>query len=316
MNEENITNVIEYIQQNSNQTTETLVQSLVSAGYPLDDIKIGLGRLGLSPLSIPGYTPSIQPPAPQAINLMPGRTLIALAGAAVILISVSYLGNTNLAEILARVPFLGRKPLLSRPVEKKVVVNNDDLKKDPLKANKNPMEAFRKLYENNTYKISITLESKGNQQNSIDLTYYTENGFIDRHDNDAGITYIVRTNAFYTIDHVQKTFSKVESTDFRYGVLAQSLQDAFIINELLAGETADFITWQALANNQWKGTNTVAKSYFILNIDTTGLPTNIELYNDKDELISVDTFIFEPVTINETVLTPPMGYKEVQQIDP
>ena len=319
MNEENINNIMTYIQQNPDQITETLVRNLMNVGYPLDDIKIGLGRLGLSPLSIPGYIPPVQQQNPEGIGITPSRTIFAIAGAAVILLFVFYMGSTNIAKLLANVPFLGRKPQLTRPVEQntnsqptatispKVTTTAD-----------NQGQKFQQLFNNNTYKITIT---QNNSATPAPLQYYTENGYIDRHDNYADMTYIVRTNSYYTLNNKAKTYSKIDSTDFRYGVLVQSLQDAFLLNFLLNKLSIDKspATWEKLSDNQWKISNfyNYPNQYIISDFDTNGLPTTLTFHDktDNKELGSYN-ISFEPVIITDELLTVPKDYKQVEQIDP
>lgn len=308
MNEENITNVIEYIQQNSNQTTETLVQSLVSAGYPLDDIKIGLGRLGLSPLSIPGYTPTVQPPQPQTINLLPGRTMLGLVGAVIILIGVYYLGNTNIAKMLENVPLLGKRPQLSRPV------TND---KNPsyiqtlptLTPQKSPIQAFQKTFNNNTYKITEKVYINGVTYEDLDFIYYTENGFVDRVDSPLGITAIIRTKNYYILRPSVKAFAKVESTDLQYTARADELQKSLIFNRILVSDNKD--TWEKKNDTEWIYKENTS-DYYIITFNNENLPVKIVSYQEnkiKDEV----AYTYEPVIITEELLAVPKDYREVTE---
>ncbi len=312
MSEENINYVMEYIQSNPNQTTESLVKSLITAGYSPDDIRIALGRLGLSPLAMPGSNlQPIEEPVKRALF----KNLLALCGAALILITIYYLGNTNLARYLQTIPFIGRKPQLSQPVTE-IAEIPEEIKIENAPDANDQIAKFRDAYENGTFKLTLSSNSmKDIESTSLDLVYYTENGYIDRFDNPGGISTIVRTNAYYTIDNNSKTFTKVDSTDFRYGLMVQTLHDSFILKELIMGLDSDKLKWEKINSSSWKVQYTDSSTFLMITFDEVGFPSSIVIHGEDGMPAQQYDFIFEPIIITEELLTVPKGYKEVEQIE-
>lgn len=308
MNEENINNIVTYIQQNPDQPTEALVQSLITAGYATNDIRMGLGRLGLSPLALPGYTSSIQT-TPIDTPFMPGRTLVGLAGAAIILMGVSYMGNTNIARLLENVPLLGKRPQLTRPVP------NDNkpttlLTTPAALPQKTPVQDFQKAFNNNTYKITEKVYINGVTYEDLDFIYYTENGFVDRVDSPLGITAIIRTKNYYILRPTTKTFSNVESTDLQYTVRADEIQKALIFNRLLVPDNKG--TWEKNGDAEWKFKESTS-DYHMITFNNENLPIKIASYNQENKIKNVFEYTYEPITITEELLAVPQDYREVTE---
>lgn len=313
MNEQNINNIVNYIQQNPDLTTEILVQNLIQAGYDTSDIRIGLGRLGLSPLAIPGSAPAIQV-TPYTTPFMPGRTLIGIAGAVVILIGVYYMGNTNIANMLERVPLLGKKPQLSRPVINDK--NPPSLQTTPSPVpQKTPLQDFQKTFNNNTYKITEKVFFNGITDEQFDFTYYTENGFVDRIDNPLGLITIMRTQAYFVLRQKTKTFFKVESTDLQYKARADELQKLLLINRLLQPEAN--ATWEQIGEAEWKYQDNTT-DYYILTFNSDSLPIKIVRFNQQNRIEDELSYSYEPIIINEELLAIPKDYREVteQELNP
>ncbi len=312
MSDENIRRITQYLQQNSNQTTDMLVQNLITAGYQQEDIGAALEQLGLSPLAIPDYAPPTSEPKLSEL-VIPGKGIVAFMGAAIILIAVYFLGNPAITQLLEKIPLLGRPPQLSRPVktdEVPIVTPEIDapVTESPPRT---VLNTFIDTYNKGTFKVTLAAKQLPiTDIEEFQLEYYTENGFVDRFDNTAGITTIVVDNAYYTINHNSKTFTKVDSTDLQYNPLVQSLQDSFILNELLFGLESETLSWQEIEPNTWKITIKDSGTYITVTFDEKALPNLIMMYDAKDVPTYQYVFSFEPIIITEELLSVPSGYKE------
>ena len=279
MNEQNISNIIEYLDQNPDQTIETLVVNLLNEGYPVEDVKAALDRQGISPLVIPGYRETIVYSSPKRshtgiILLVVAALLSVIIIAVVILIASGYLGRGSVTG--------------ARQGSNNAVTATTD-----------PIATLRTQLEKNDYKVATN-----------GIVAYLDNGAISKKEFNNGKTYLDWSGVLTILDTNTKTYKTYfgqtpESTEYNNNKKLD-IPPLAVIDETEASK----VSWQKVSDTVWESKN-VPKQRITFD-PQTGLLTKKELINPDGSTAKEETVSYEPITITQDTIKIPSDYTEAK----
>ena len=296
MNEQNITNVIEYLDQNPDQPVETLVTNLLNEGYPVADIKAALDRQGISPLAIPGYQETITYSSPHPSS---GKWLFIVAIIlAFIIISIiiyaaySYLNRNNNSSNTS--PGKG----IAEQTAKNL--NNPSPTTAPtVVVGKSIAPMLKSAFEQQDFKITI------NQ-----IIIFADNGALARIEKNDGKIYLDWSAAITILDVGSKTYKIYYPSTSEAQAYYSTRYVDIIPFEIIADTEAGKLDWKQIDSTTWESTRGTKQR---ITIDPqTKLITKRQLLNTDNSILKEDTIQYEKTTVTKSLIEIPSDYKPAQ----
>lgn len=291
MNEQNITNIIEYFEQNPDQTIETLVSNLLNEGYPIEDIKAALDRQGISPLVIPGYKETIVYSSGSGASskkwlMIAGIILAFIIVGVIILIAYSYLNQNvtpvqtgGVAEQTARSLKQGvsATPVASPPGTNSIATT------------------LKEALAKEDYKITI------NQ-----MIVYVDNGVLARVEKNDGKIYLDWSSAVTIMDIASKTYRIYYANAPEAKTYYSSRYVGLVPLEIIADTESNKISWRQLDSTTWESTTTPTQK---ITIDPqTNLVSKRVTLNPDGSLAKEENVIYEKTVVTKALLDIPADY--------
>lgn len=292
MNEQNITNVIEYLDQNPDQPVETLVINLLNEGYPVEDIKAALDRQGISPLAIPGYQETIvyssKPQSSGKWLLAVGIILSLIFIGVIIYLAYSYLNRNTSQSNTAQggiAEQTARNLNSSTPTPTPTVVQGNSIA---------PM--LRAAFEQEDYKITI------NQ-----ITVYVDNGALARIERNDGKIYLDWSAAVTILDVASKTYRIYYPSNPDAQAYYNTRYSGIIPFEIITDTEAGRLSWKQLDATTWE--STVGTKQRITVDPQTKFITKRQLLDINGAVSKEDTIQYEKITVTKSLIEIPQEYK-------
>lgn len=283
MNEQNITNIIEYLDQNPDQTIEVLVQNLLNEGYPVEDVKAALDRQGISPLVIPGYRETIVYNSPKRSHWFIVLIIVVILLSIIIAVVVYAFatGYFDRRSVIGDSPTSQNSPPPSG--------NNT------ISATVNPVPDMRNTLQKDDYKII-----------SNQVTVYLDNGEIARLEKGEGRTYLDWSGIVTIIDNTARNYK----TYFAQTPEAQEYQRiknvGIVPLEVIADTEAGKIQWKKVSDTVLESTN-IPKQQIIIDPQTKLVVSRISL-NPDGSISKEEQVAYEKTAITADLLKIPTGY--------
>ncbi len=278
MNEQNISNVIEYLEQNPDQTTESLVISLLNEGYPVQDIKAALDRLGISPVVIPGYKETIIYSSQQ--RSFPGKMFIIIGIILSLLIIVGIIAFAS--------------TYFTQSVDETSVSENT-----PAPTSSNPITEMKGILDQGDYKITID-----------NLVVYLDNGKILRKEANDGKIYLNWSGVVTILNTSSKTYRTHFPEDPEAIAFHQSQMDGVVPIELIEFTQTQSVTWTKSSENEWESKSQPKQK---ITIDPkTKLVSRRTILNADGTAAKEDIVIYEKVANMNSAIGIPTEYSQAQ----
>ncbi len=279
MSEQNITNIIEYLDQNPDQTIESLVINLLNEGYPVEDIKEALDRQGISPLAIPGYKETIVYSGSKRSSGGKKMAIALLIIVSIILIVAIYL----LIVYFARSVEEENAP--AQPTNTEAV----DI---------SPITTMKATLAESDYKV--TINSK---------IYYVDNGRMARKELNDGKIYLNWAGILTVIDINAKTYITYFSQTPQAEEFKKTVNEGLIPLEIIASTESGAVSWKKVNDTTWESTN-VPKQRITYD-PAMKLVTKRAFLNPDGAVSQEEAIQYEKITITNDLLGVPPGYTRI-----
>lgn len=291
MNEQNITNIIEYFDQNPDQTIETLVSNLLNEGYPVEDIKAALDRQGISPLVIPGYKETIVYSQGRATSskkwlMIAGILFSFIIIAIIILIAYSYL-NQNITPVQTE----GVAEKTARNIKQGISVT--PVANSP--GTNSVATILKDTLAGEDYKITI------NQ-----MVVYLDNGVLARVEKNDGKIYLDWSSAVTIMDIASKTYRIYYANAPEAKTYYSSRYVGLVPLEIIADTESNKISWRQLDSTTWESTTTPTQK---ITVDPqTNLVSKRVILNPDGSVAKEENVIYEKTVVTKALLDIPTDY--------
>lgn len=293
MSEQNITNVIEYLDQNPDQPVETLVINLLNEGYPVEDIKAALDRQGISPLAIPGYQETIvyssTKPASGKWLLIVGLILSLIIIGIIIYIAYSYVNRNTTSSTTNQ----------SGGIAERTAKNLNSTTPTPLPTTapgKSIAPMLRSAFEQEDFKIT-----------SNQITVYVDNGALARIEKNDGKIYLDWSAAVTILDVATKTYNIYYPSKAEAQAYYNTRYNGIIPFEIMADTEAGKLDWKQIDSTTWE--SIVGTKQRIIIDPQTKFITKRQLLNMDGSILKEDTIQYEKITVTKSLIEIPSDYK-------
>lgn len=293
MNEQNITNVIEYLDQNPDQPVETLVTNLLNEGYPVADIKAALDRQGISPLAIPGYQETIIYSSPRESSgkwlLIVGIVLSFIIVGLIIYVAYSYLNRNNTTS----------NTTSGRGIAEQTARNLNSASPTTaptVAVGKSIAPMLKSAFEQQDFKITI------NQ-----IIVYADNGALARIEKNDGKIYLDWSAAITILDIASKTYKIYYPSTAEAQAYYSTRYVDIIPFEIIADTEAGKLDWKQIDSTTWE--STIGTKQRITIDPQTKFITKRQLLNTDGSVSKEDTIQYEKTTVTKSLIEIPSDYK-------